>query len=88
MSIIKDTLLEPYFIECKGVQYILKLSTGKLDKNLKSVTTIEGYFYNKSAAYRMVAKLKVSSDVLVRTMKEHNEAEMSIYRQFLDRLGE
>lgn len=95
MSYIKDNLLSPYYIECTGIQYIVR-KEAKININSKSKSTpankAEGYLSNKYSAYKLIARLKSEAGEdttdLVRNMKEDNNATIDIYREFINKLEE
>lgn len=75
--IIKDDLLEPYFIDFDGVQYTLKetCKTEKGDNIGSEYETTHGYFTDLSFAVKKLCKLEVAKkDVLTldQTIAEWN----------------
>lgn len=91
MSIIKDTLLEPYFIDCDEFSYVVKLDTGKtsLDKKLnieKPIYENKGYYSNKLGAIQRIVSLKMNSSEEIRTINEYFTEQNKLTRELISKL--
>lgn len=88
MGIIRDGLLEPYWISCEERQYIVKKDTGKVDKNQKSITENMGYYSNRFEALKKIADLQINSNDKVFKVSEYFQEYNNTIRELIRVIGE
>lgn len=91
MTYIKDTLLEPYFIEVMDNCLVLHENTGKIkfDKVKqvdKEVTAVVGHYSNLFSALNKVSKLKTMEKQDAFTLKEYITTYENTVKELLDKI--